>query len=169
MENLIIQPRSDSSLEWNPITKQYQLTLEYVKSLWDGEPIPYKNDAITKRRIKDTSQRVYSYFSSHCATVNRGAVRLILNRTEEGRKFLIEILKAQMLADMEYGYNDLVRRPVVNASSGQMGDRDEYRRNAISIEAELIIEDSVNYVGINLTYMGMFPCDLLNLARRYED
>lgn len=165
----IITPYNDSKLEWNPETKQYQLTLTYVKNLWEGEPLPYKTDGMAKRRIKDTSQRVYSYFASHCASVNRGVVRLVLNRTEAGRNFLIRVLEAQMLSDMEYGSNDIVRVPIINTATGQVGDRDQYRLNSVSIETQQIIEDSINYVGFNLTYMGMFPPALLNLARNYED
>ena len=164
---VIIDPRNDDKLEFNKSVGRYQLTFEYVKTLFDA--VPYGNDSITKRRIRETSTRVYSYLHSHCYSANRLAVNLLLNRTEAGRNFLIEVLTSQLLADAEYGYNDLLRRPTINSATNSILDRDDVRRNGISIETELLIEDSISYFGINLTYMGMFPPALLNLARKYED
>lgn len=163
----IIKPYDDNTLEFNQETGRYQLTLKYVKTLRDA--LPYKTDRIAQQRIKQNSLRVYNYIVLHSNAVNRQAVILLLNRTEEGRKYLIEVLTSQMEADLEYAYNDLMVRPLINATNGQSGDRDQYRQNAISLETEMLIEDSVGYFGINLTYMGMFPPYLLNLAREYGD
>jgi len=164
----IITPRDDDKLEWNNELKRYQLTLQYVKTLFDGA-LPFRNDGIAKRRIKENSTRVYSFLHTHCYSANRLAVNLLLNRTEAGRNFLIEVLTTQILADAEYGYNDLMVRPLLNTNANTILDRDEVRRNALSLETEMLIDDSVSYFGINLTYMGMFPPYLLNLAREYED
>ena len=165
---VIIEPRDDSNLEFNKDTERYQLTLEYVKGLFDGA-FPFKNDGLAKKRIKDTSTRIYSYLHTHCYSANRLAVNLLLNRTEAGRDFLLDVLTSQLLADAEYGYNDIARRPLLNSSTNSILERDQLRINTISIETEMIIEDSISYFGINLTYMGMFPPALLNLARNYED
>lgn len=168
MENLIIKEHyNDKVLEWNEITGRYQLTLPYVKTLFDA--MPYKNDSIAKKQIKQTSLRVYSYIVAHSNTVNRPVVDFLLNKTENGRKFLIEVLTSQMEADMSYAYNDLVVRPLINAANGQEGNRDVYKLNAVSVETEMIIRDSNHYFGVNLTYMGEFPWYLFDLARKNGD
>lgn len=168
MKDLIIKEHYDDEvLEWNSTTGRYQLTLAYVKSLRDV--MPYRNDSVAKSRIKQNSIRIYQYIVSHSSSVNRPVIDFLLNKTENGRKFLIECLTSQMEADMDYGYNDLIVRPVINAQTGQEGNRDNYRLNSISLETESLIEDSVNYFGFNLLYMGDFPYDLFDLARKYED
>ena len=165
---VIIEPRNDNDLEFNKETEKYQLTLAYVKNLFDGE-VPFRTDGITKKRINDTSSLVYSYLHTHCYSANRSVVNLLLNRTEAGRQFLLDVLTSQFLADAEYGYNDIVRRPALNSATNNILDRDQIRANSISLETQMKIEDSISYFGINLTYMGMFPPYLLNLARKYED
>ena len=166
---VIIEPRDDENLEFNKITGKYQLTLKYVKNLFEGAAVPFKNDGITKKRIRDTSSLIYSYLHTHCYSANRLAVNLLLNRTEAGRQFLLDVLTSQFLSDAEYASNDIVRRPTLNSQSNTILNRDEVRVNAISIETEMLIEDSISYFGINLTYMGMFPSALLNLARNYGE
>ena len=164
----IIEPRNDEYLEFNKITGKYQLTLSYVKNLFEGS-VPFRNDGVTKKRIRDTSSLIYSYLHTHCYSANRLAVNLLLNRTEAGRNFLLDVLTSQFLSDAQYGSNDIVRRPTLNSQSNTILNRDEVRVNTISIETEMLIEDSISYFGINLTYMGMFPPALLNLARNYGD
>lgn len=163
---IINRTYNDDVLEWNENTDRYQLTLAYVKTLRDV--IPYRTDRITKDRIKKTSLRVYNYIAAHSHTANRQVVNFLLNKTENGRKFLIEVLTAQMEADMDYAYNDLLVRPVINATDGKEGNRDVFMLNAISIETEMIINDSVNYFGVNICYLGAYPWYLFNLVRQYE-
>ena len=169
MKQLIIKKESidENVLRWNSNTNRWQLTLSYVKALRD--PFPYKNDAIIEQRIKQNSIRVYQYIVAHSHTVNRQVIDFLLNKTENGQRFLIDALTAQMEADMEYGYNDLMVRPVINAQTGQEGDRNNFRRNAISLECESIIDDSAAYFGFNICYMSPFPWRLFALARNYED
>ena len=169
MKDLIIytEPKSDDVLEWNETTGRYQLTLAYIKTLCDA--LPYKNDSIAKRKIKQNSLRVYQYIANHTNSVNRLVINFLLNTTEQGRKFLIECLTAQMEADMDYGYNDLFVRPVINAQTGQEGNRIVYDENAISLETESIINDSANYFGFNLCVLFPLPWHLFDLARKYED
>lgn len=169
MKNLIIleQPQNDEILEWNVNTGRYQLTLQYVKSLRDV--LPYRTDRMAQQRIKQTSLRVYNYIVNHSNSANRPVIDFLLNKTENGRKFLIEVLTSQMEADMEYGYNDLMVRPALNSATNQMLDRDEIRLNSISLETEEIINDSVGYFGFNLCVLMPYNWYLFDLARKYED
>lgn len=164
---IVSQPYNDDVLEWNSEIERYQLKLSYVKSLRDV--MPYKNDRTTQQRIKQTSLRVYNYIFNHSNTANRAVVNFLLKRTENGRKFLKEVLTAQIEADMEYGYNDLMVRPVINAVSGQEGDRDNFRLNAISLECEEIINDSVGYFGFNICYLPVYPWSLFTMVRQYGE
>ena len=163
---IINRTYNDDVLEWNENTDRYQLTFAYVKTL--REKNPYRNDRELKDQIKKTSLRVYNFIASHSNTANRQVVSFLLNKTENGRKFLKEVLTCQMEAEMEYAYNDLVVRPVINAVDGKEGDRDTFRLNAISIETEMLIEDSPNYFGFNICYMGAYPWSLFNMVRQYE-
>lgn len=164
---IISHPEGNDFLEWNTETDRYQLKLSYVKTLRDV--MPYKSDRVAQQRIKQTSLRVYNYIFAHSNTANRQVVNFLLKRTENGRKFLKEVLTAQIEADMEYGYNDLMVRPVINAANGQEGDRDTFRLNAISLECEELINDSVGYFGFNICYLPVYPWSLFNLVRQYGD
>ena len=169
MKDLIIleKPQDNEFLEWNEDTGRYQLKLAYVKTLTDV--LPYKNDRVAQQRIKQTSLRVYNYIVNHSNSANRPVIDFLLNKTENGRKFLKEVLTSQMEADMEYGYNDLMVRPVINAQTGQEGNRDNFRLNSISLETEELINDSVGYFGFNLCVLMPFNWYLFDLARKYED
>lgn len=160
-------PKNDEILEWNESTGRYQLTIEHVKSLVDE--ITYKSDSMLQRRIKDTSVRIYTYIINHSNTANRSVINAFLNHTEEGRKFLAEILESQMRSDMQYGTNDIVRRPVLNSQTNSILDREEIRRNSISVETEEMIDNSVVYFGINICYAQPYPWYLFNMVRPYED
>lgn len=169
MKDLIITTTSidENILEWNAINQRWQLTMQYAKTLCDA--MTYKNDSVLKQRIKKTSTRVYNYIVSHSNTVNRSVIDFLLNKTEQGQRFLIEVLTAQLEADMEYGYNEIAIIPTINTATGQVGDRDQYRLNTISIECEQIIDDSAKYFGFNICIMYPFSWSLFELARQYED
>ena len=169
MKELIIleKPQDNEFLEWNKDTDRYQLKLSYVKELRDI--LPYKSDRVAQTRIKQTSLRVYNYIYNHSNSANRQVLTFLLNKTENGRKFLKEVLTSQIEADMDYGYNDLMVRPAINATTNSVLNRDEVRLNAISLETEEIINDSVGYFGFNLCVLIPFPWSLFDLARKYED
>ncbi|WP_407392347.1 hypothetical protein, partial [Methanobrevibacter sp.] len=77
MKELIIKSHyNDETLEWNSNTDRYQLTFKYFKTLFN--PSPFKNDAIVKQRIKQTSLRVYSYIIAHSNTANRPVINFLL-------------------------------------------------------------------------------------------
>ena len=164
MKELVIKDYQGTDLEWNENTGRFQLTVKYVKSLRDA--MPYKNDSILKQRIKQTSLHVYNYIFNNSASVNRPVINFLLNKTENGYKFLLEVLTAQIEADMDWAYNDLIVRPVINASNGQTGDREQFRLNAISIECEEIIKDSIGYY---LCVLYPFNWYLFDLVREYGD
>jgi len=169
MKDLIIleQPQDNEFLEWNEEAGKYQLKLAYVKTLRDV--MPYRSDRMAQQRIKQTSLRVYNYIVNHSASANRPVIDFLLNKTDNGRKFLKEALTAQIEADMEYGYNDLMVRPALNSAANSILNRDEIRLNAISLETEEIINDSVGYFGFNLCILFPFDWSLFDLARKYED
>ena len=106
MRNLkIITPYNDDELSFNNETSRYELTPQYCKDNFEAN---FRNDNILAKRIALNSRVIYNYIITHCALVNRSVVMFLLHRTEQGRKFLTEILTAQMYADIETGYNDIL-------------------------------------------------------------
>lgn len=170
MKNLEIlkEPYTDEKLEYNENTGRYQLTVSYMKSLREGESVPYRNDEIAKRRLREISQTIYSYLITHSNTANRQVIYFLLNKTENGRRFLIDVLSTQLESDLEFATNDIGKIALVNSQTGQVGDRDVYRQNLISIATENIIDDSVGYFGVNLCCMMPFDYYWFDLVRRYE-
>lgn len=151
--NVISKPYDDDNLVFNESTGRYELTLQYLK---DNFGSSYKNDGEAKRRIKLNSQVVYYYINLHTASYNRQVVNFLLHKTKQGREFLKEILSAQIYADLQSGYNDLIFNPAVSFT-GQDKDRNEIRRNSLCVAAEDIFTSSEAYFGINIGYLGCFP------------
>lgn len=150
---LIDEPYDDDKLEFNTDTGRYQLTLQALKNEFDET---YRNDEEAKRRIKLNTRVVYTYINLHTASFNRLVVTFLLHKTEEGRAFLYELLKEQIYADIQTGYNDLLYNPAVSFT-GQDKDRNEIRKNALCVAAEDIFINSTLYFGINIGYQGQFP------------
>lgn len=151
--NVIAKPYDDDSLVFNEKTGRYELTTDYLKNEFDAY---YKDDGVAKRRIKLNSQVVYYYINLHVASYNRQVVNFLLHKTEQGREFLKEILSAQIYADLQSGYNDLMFNPAVSFT-GQDKDRTEIRKNALCVAAEDIFNSSSAYFGIQIGYLGYFP------------
>lgn len=157
MENEIVKKISenDHSLEFNKETGRYQLTLEFVKTLFDEMPV--KSDSVVKRRIKDTSRLVYNYILGRCYTGNRALVNYLLNETENGKKFLKEVMAIQIESDLLSGLNSLGKLPTINMSTGQIFDRNQVRINQLCVQCEDEINESQNYfAGINLLYQAPY-------------
>jgi len=150
----IIKPHDDKKLKFNQITGRYELTVEYCKNEFDST---FKDDATLKRRIKLNTQNVYSYLNINIATVNKTVVWYLLHNTQEGREFLLELLSAQMYADIQTGYNDLLYQPPVSYTSGNDKDRAVVKQNLLCPAAEQIYEGSDAYFGIRIGYQGQFP------------
>lgn len=165
MKNLkIINHYDDDNLKFNETTGRYELTIAYCKDNFEST---FKTDKILARRIKLNSQVVYNYIALHVALVNKPVVAFLLNRTQEGRDFLLEILSAQMYADIQTGYNDLMFQPAVNFA-GQDKDRQAIRQNALCVAAEQAFEESDNYFGVRISYQGQFPYPYFLFVRKYN-
>lgn len=155
MENLhFIQPTDNEYLKWDEPTKRYELKLEYVKSELD---VHFADDAVLEKRIKKNSRKIYNYIKYHSYSGNSHNIGVLLNKTEEGRQFLKDVLLEQLEADNETAFNDLSSAPAVNVANGQIIDRDELQRNQISVDTEQIIERNADYFGFNICIMTRFP------------
>lgn len=165
MENLhFIQPYSDNVLKWNSQNNRYELTIEFVKNELE---VHFRDDGVLTSRIKKNTRKIYNYIKYHSYSGNSHFIDVLLNKTEEGRKFLTDVLLEQLDADNETGFNDLSSQPAINVSSGQVLDRDELRRNQISVDTEQIIDRNADYFGFNICIMTSFPPALqLYLTRR---
>lgn len=154
----------DDNLKFNEKTGRYELTIQYCKDNFEST---FKNDNVLARRIKLNSQVVYNYISLHVALVNKPVVAFLLNRTQEGRDFLLELLSAQMYADVQTGYNDLMFQPGINFT-GQDKDRGQIKQNALCVAAENVFEESDNYFGVRISYQGQFPYPYFLFMRQNE-
>lgn len=164
MKNLtVINHYDDKDLVWSEKTGRYELTPEYCKDNFEST---FKSDAVLKRRISLNSRIVYNYILTHGATVNKPVVSFLLDRTQEGRNFLLELLSAQMYADIQTGYNDLLYQPPINYN-GNDKDREMVKNNQLCPAAELIYEESDTYLGVRLGYQGQYPWPLFVLLRSY--
>lgn len=159
--NVIAKPYDDEKLIFNPNTQRYELTIQFLKTQVDT---PYKNDEETFKRIRLNSQVVYNYIRSQVATWNRSVVEFLLNKTEQGRIFLFEILSAQQYADIQTGYNDTSFMPAINFT-GNDKNREDIKRNVLCVAAEQILNDSDAYFGVRINYRGQFPLVYYLLTR----
>lgn len=159
--NILSYPYDDEKLKFNERTSRYELTVQFCKEQFDST---FKDDAILERRIKLNTQTVYNFIYSRVASVNKPVVSFLLNRSVEGREFILELLTAQMYADVQTGYNDLLYQPAVNFN-GQDKDRMNIQLNAVCVATEQIFNSSDNYFGIRLAYQAQFPYAYFLLVR----
>lgn len=164
MRNLhVIQPYNDDKMSFDEITKQYQLTRGYCKEMFQNT---YKNDMVLDQRIEQNSDLIYDFIYSRVNTNNNQIVEALLTNTQEGREFIRKMLTYQMQADTESGYSDIRNVPAINVSNGQVIDREEIKRNQVTVAVEQMLVDSARYFGINLAYQGTYPPYFLGLLRR---
>lgn len=149
-----IKPYSDDKLEFNEMSKQYQLTVQYCKALFEST---FRNDAILQRRIEKNTDKIYNYIFSRVNSSNVPVVEKILSSTEEGRNFILKLLTTQMEADVQSGYNDLTLAPAVNVTNGQVIPREEILRNQVVVDVEQLLNSSSRYLGVNIWYAAKFP------------
>jgi len=161
----IISPYNDKALILNKETGRYELTLAFVKANFDTT---FQNDGVLQKRITKNSRKIYNYLFSHSYSYNNRVVSFCLDRTEEGRKFILDILSEQMEADLDSGFNNLSSTPAINVSNGQTIDRNELYRNQISVDTEQIIDRSTDYFGFNLMYQSLFPANYFLLVQAKE-
>lgn len=158
------KPYDDEKIKFNTITGRYELTIQAVKSACD---VNFKDDATLEKRITQTSRIIYNYLFSRSYSGNKQVVQFLLDRTEEGRKFLFEILMAQMLADNETAYNDLTKLPSINMSTGQAFDRNVIYSNRVCLDAETIADNNDVYFGVNILVQIRFPFDMFRMVQLY--
>lgn len=149
-----ITPYNDNKLVWNENTEQYELAFEFCKEEY---PNNFKDDDTLKSRIKKNSRIVYRFITSRVNQYNRDIVNAVLRKTEEGRKFIFELLSTQFESDVDSGYNDLSMSPAINLANGQIIPREEISRNTVSVATEQAWDNSQAYFGINLGYQAQFP------------
>lgn len=126
----------------------------------------YRNDAVLDQRIEQNSDLIYDFIFSRVNTNNNQIVQALLSNTQEGREFIRKMLTYQMQADTESGYSDIRNVPAINVSNGQVIDREEIKRNQVTVAVEQMLTDSARYFGVNLAYQGTYPPYFLGLLRR---
>lgn len=155
MKNLIfIEPTTDNVLKWNEDTQRYELTLQFVKSELD---VNFANDGVTEKRIKKNSRKIYNFIKYRTHSANTPYIDILLNRTEEGRRFLKDVLLEQLEADNETAFNDLSSQPAIDIASGREISRDSLQENQISVDTEQIIDRSAEYFGFNIVLQCPYP------------
>lgn len=147
-----IEPFTDDKLEWDG--SQYVLTRAYIKQNFD---IAYRDDGILDRRRRKNSIVVYGVIQSRIALQNAKFAKIALNYTEEGRKFILDILTEQMEADLQGGYNDLGSTSAINVANGQVIPRQEIERNLLCVTAELMLDRITNYFPFNIFMQFEYP------------
>lgn len=149
-----ITPYSDNDLTFDESLGMYLLTIQKVKSVYDNN---FQDDQTLLKRIKKNSRKVYNFIYYRGFSANKKAITFLLNRTKEGREFILGVLLEQMEADLESGYNDLSSSPAVNISSGQVIEREHLAQNQVSVDTEQLIENSAYYFGVPITLRAPFP------------
>ena len=157
-----IKPYSDEKLTWNETLKQYELAFKFCKAEY---PSNFADDDTLKRRIKKNTRNVYRYVEYHVNSYNKKIVNAIISHTEEGRQFIFDLLSTQFESDVDSGYNDIGDTSAINVANGQIIDRNEIRRNLVSVATEEVFDNSQSYFGINIGYQAPFPSYYFILLR----
>ena len=161
----VITPTSDNKLSWNEDLQRYELTIEYFKSLFGNN---FHDDQTLLNRLKKNSRKVYNFIRYRGYAQNWKVTEFLINRTQEGRNFILAALTEQMEADAESGFNDLSSIPAVNAANGQVLDREQLYANQVSVDTEQIIENSSTYFGVCIVSRTLYPWDYAQLWRKNQ-
>jgi len=144
----IQKPFNDENLQYDYDLHQYRLTLSYAKSKVGNS---YQDDKIMENRLDDISNTIYDHIYSNSNTHNFKQTQVILACSIEGRNLIKEALTRQLKADADNGYNDINKQNPINFQSGGVIDRNEIRKNEISISAENILLNSSAFLdGYNI-------------------
>ena len=157
-----IKPYDDDKLVFDKMTNQYRLTVEFCNAEFEDS---FQDDETLKKRIRKNSRVVYKFIKTRVNQRNLNVVFHILHRTEEGRKFIFDLLSTQMESDVDSGYNDLTDNPAVNLAKSDILPREELLRNMVSVATEVVFDTSASYFGINLGYQAQFPGYIMLMAR----
>ena len=155
-----ITPYSDASLEWDEGQKRYVLTIQRFKAEFGSN---FADDQTLLRRLRKNSRKVYNFIRYRGHTSNWAAAESAINKTEEGRNFILACLLEEMEADNESGFNDLSSAPAVNITNGQVIDRSQLAANQISVDCEQVISSSASYLGFSCPCAQPYPYPI----RRY--
>lgn len=155
----ITKPYDDQVMKFDSTAGRYYLTLEFVKSELDTKACI--DDGELERRIKKNSRKIYNYIFYHSYTANKPVVNFCINHTENGRKFLKDVLLEQLESDLQSGYNDLSNQSPINFANGSVIDRSELLRNQVTVDTEQIIERNADYFGFNLFVMSQYSNKLI--------
>ena len=145
---------NDDKLVWNDETGHYELSFQYAKTHYD---IHFKDDLTLRHRLTRNSRKIYNVVYARVNTFNKKILDYVLNHTEEGRKWVFDLLSEQFYSDNETGYNDLSNMPAINFANGQVIDRRYLIENQISVDTEQILDRSANYFGFNVLYSAPLP------------
>lgn len=149
-----IEPYTDNALEWDKDNNQYVLTKAYIKANYE---VNYRDDRVLDARRKKNSRVVYRVIVARLYQSNVPLAIWLLNHTDEGRQFMLDILKEQMEADLASGYNDLGSQNPINLASGQTIDRFEIEKNLLCVNADMMIQGVTNYFPFNLFVQYEYP------------
>lgn len=143
-----VKPYDDDALKFDKVNDRYELTISYTTNLVQN---PYTDTSEMERRIKLNSMIVYNYIYNHGNTCNKKYTRFILNHTIQGRKFILQCLESQIIADSKSGLNDLGSENLVDMASGNVIDREKIRENLVSVNTEeLIVNSKADLCGYNV-------------------
>lgn len=149
---------NDEKMVFDEISFEYKLTIQEAKENFD---ITFSNDGILKRRIEKNSNRVYNYIYRMVNSLNLKKVEILLNETEEGRRFIHDVLLSQIEADLATGFNTLADQPQIDLKTGRViQDQEIIKNGLVSVSTKMIIENSQRYFkGINI--MSAVPFNLM--------
>ena len=156
----LIPITNDDKLTFKEDEEMYVLTREFYLNNFD---MNFKNDKVLERRLVKNSRKVYNYIYTRSNSANRPVIDFILHKTQEGRDFLLKVLREQMEADSESGFNDLSMTPGINVMNGQVIEREKLVENQISVDTEQLIKNSAKFLGINLVYAGVYGTGIFAL------
>lgn len=149
-----VTPYTDSKMVWNDTTNQYELDINFCKDEFD---INFRDDDVLEKRIKKNTRIIYRFITNRMNSFNRLLGLALINKTEQGRNFIFEMLRTQFESDADIGYNDLANSTAINLSNGQVLPREEIDRNTVSVATEQVWDSNQVYFGINLGYQAQFP------------
>lgn len=144
-----ILPYSDEKMLYNEETKQYELSIAWVKSEFGN---PFADDGVLQKRIMRNTRKVYNYIFSCSNSANRKIITAIISHTEEYREFIYDALFSQIEADLASGYNDQDLYVPKD-----LNERYLQYVNEVSIMTKNIIDNSKGYGGINLISAALLP------------
>lgn len=152
-----LKPETDEKMEWNEEQEQFILTRAYCKQTFD---LAYRDDGTLDKRRKKNSRVVYNALRDRFNSDNIAMGFYLINNTEGGRKFILDVLTEQMEADIQNGYNDLGVTSPINVANGQVIDKNAIRMNMLCQSAEMLVDNPKLYFPFNIFMSFPYPWNL---------